>query len=248
MGVAAITQPIKSDEILKLLDQVISQYSPGGTFGKAELKLLGREKTKALAKGEQSLVSSGLAGTTAGVGMGQKWEEEVGMPSKLKLEDTRTQRLMEAFLAKAGYLERAGSEQTAYDLAQRQTRPSGGGGRNVGSVSGGTRSTFPGGTGGGGFTPGGAGDTGGYGSDFGGAGGGYGGGEGFGPGRVHVMEGGAEITPGQPAGLPPDLAKKIADIRAGRTYIAGVSKDAAIEHLLRAAAINQSGGGAASGM
>jgi len=94
-----------SEDITKLLDQIIERYKPGGAFGKPEEALLQRAKTKSLAETAQGLVSSGLSGTTAGIGAGQKWEEEIGMPARLKLEDIRAQRLAEAMAAKAGYLQ-----------------------------------------------------------------------------------------------------------------------------------------------
>lgn len=92
-------------EIMQLLDQIISRYKPGGGFGVPEEALLKRAKVKSLAGTAQQQVTSGLAGTTVGMGSGRLWEEEVGMPARLQLEDTRTQRLMEAMGAKAGYLE-----------------------------------------------------------------------------------------------------------------------------------------------
>lgn len=98
-----------TEEIMQLLDQIISRYKPGGEFGKPEEALLKREKTKSLAGTAQRLVSAGLAGTTAGAGAGRLWEEEVGMPARLRLEDVRSQRLTEAMGAKAGYLERGES-------------------------------------------------------------------------------------------------------------------------------------------
>jgi len=97
---------IGTEEITGLLDKIIARYKPGGEFGEAELALLKRAKTKSLAETAQSLVTAGLSGTTAGVGAGGKWEEETGMPARLQLEDIRSQRLVEAMGAKAGYLER----------------------------------------------------------------------------------------------------------------------------------------------
>jgi hypothetical protein len=95
-----------TQDIIGLLDSIIKRYSAGGEFGKGEEALLQREKTKAMASGQQRLVSAGLSGTTVGAGMGQRWEEEIGMPERLRLEDIRSQRLSEAVGAKAGYLER----------------------------------------------------------------------------------------------------------------------------------------------
>lgn len=89
------------------LDKIIARYQPGGEFGKPEMALLERAKTKTLARQKAGLVSRGMAGTTVGAGLGKKWEEEVGMPAKLGLEDIRTQRLVQAMTAKAGFMERA---------------------------------------------------------------------------------------------------------------------------------------------
>lgn len=91
--------------VSEVLEKIIKQYQAGSEFGKGEKALLGRAKTKAMAGVGQQLVSAGLAGTTAGASAGQRWEEEIGMPARLKLEDVRVERLMQALLAKAGYLQ-----------------------------------------------------------------------------------------------------------------------------------------------
>ena len=116
----------ETQTVTDLLDQMIQRYSPGGGFGDPERALLEREKTKSLARTSQNLVSRGLAGTTAGVGMGKQWEEEIGMPAKLRLEDVRSQRLMEALGTKAGYLERTEAQNRQIALEQyriREQRP-----------------------------------------------------------------------------------------------------------------------------
>lgn len=116
-----ITAPkIETGEITGLLDQIIQRYKVGGEFGKAELSLLKRAKTKSLASTAQGLVSAGLAGTTAGVAAGRKWEEEIGMPSRLRLEDIRTERLTQAMGAKAGFMERATTAEAQFALAKAQ--------------------------------------------------------------------------------------------------------------------------------
>jgi len=109
-----------TQDIISILDKIIARYSAEGGFGKAEEALLKREKTKAMASGQQRLVSAGLAGTTVGAGMEQRWEEERGIPERLRLEDIRTQRLTEAMAAKAGYMEREGARAEATSLAQQQ--------------------------------------------------------------------------------------------------------------------------------
>jgi len=109
-------------EIVGLLDEIIERYRPGGKFGTAELALLEREKEKSLARTAQDLTSRGLAGTTIGTGAAKSWEEEIGMPARLRLEDIRSQRLAEAMGAKAGYLEREQERRQTLleNLRQRQ--------------------------------------------------------------------------------------------------------------------------------
>lgn len=93
-------------QALEIYDEIISTYQPEGGFltgAKAELE---RERTRTVAGQTQQLVSSGLFGTSITAGLGQKWEEEVGMPARLKLEDVRMGRLAEALQSKAGVIER----------------------------------------------------------------------------------------------------------------------------------------------
>ena len=108
-----------AESITNLLDQIIARYAPGGGFGEGERALLKRAKTKSLAQTGQEMVTRGLAGTSAGAGAGQKWEEEIGMPAELRLEDIRSSRLTQALGAKAGYMERAETRTSAEEEAQR---------------------------------------------------------------------------------------------------------------------------------
>jgi len=57
---------------------------------------LERTKTRDVASGMQNLVSSGLSNTTRAAGVGAKWEEEVGVPARLKLEDLLVAQQIEA--------------------------------------------------------------------------------------------------------------------------------------------------------
>ncbi len=93
-------------EALQIYDEVISTYQPEGGFLAGAEAELGKQKGRAVAGQEQSLVSSGLFGTSITAGLGQKWEAEVGQPARLKLEDVRMGRLTEALQAKAGVIER----------------------------------------------------------------------------------------------------------------------------------------------
>ncbi len=94
------------EEALSLYGDIVEQYKPGGAFGAGFEAQLGRQKTKTVAGQTQSLVSSGLFGTSVTAGLGQKFEEEIGQPSRLKLEDVRMGRYAEAIEKKAGLIER----------------------------------------------------------------------------------------------------------------------------------------------
>ncbi len=93
-------------EIRGLYDEIIGRYGPEGSFGKGYEAQLERQKTREVAAGGQALVSSGLYGTTQLAGLGKKFEEEVGAPARLKLEDIRAERLSQAQIGKAGFVER----------------------------------------------------------------------------------------------------------------------------------------------
>ncbi len=103
-------------QVKGIYDKIINRYRPGGGFGKGYEAQLGRAKTQDVASGTQSLVSSGLYGTTQTAGLGKKWEEEVGAPARLKLEDLRMGKLSEAQLGKAGVIERVEDQYPDYAM------------------------------------------------------------------------------------------------------------------------------------
>lgn len=71
------------------IERAIARYAPGGGFGKGVEAALERGRTKAVTGGMQALVSAGLAGTTRPAGLAKKYEEEVGMPTRARVEETR---------------------------------------------------------------------------------------------------------------------------------------------------------------
>jgi len=93
------------DTITSLYDQMATQYQPGGTYLKGIEEQLARRKKGAMASGMQSLVSSGMAGTTQAAGLGKKFEEEVGMPTMAAAETDRIGKLTEAMMGKAGFMQ-----------------------------------------------------------------------------------------------------------------------------------------------
>ena len=106
----------REKEARKILDDIIKVYSPGGAYGQGTEAMLGRQKTKDLASASQSLVSSGLSNTTQAAGLGKKWEEEVGMPTRAKLEDVRYGALTSAMGQKVGFLSSIEDEMLNYQL------------------------------------------------------------------------------------------------------------------------------------
>lgn len=120
-----------SKDIMGLFTEAMKKFQPGGTFGKREEALLGRAKKKYLASSAQQMVSAGLSGTTVPMAEETKFQEEIGEPTRLGLEDVRTSRLNELLMAKAGYMGGLGAGSTT---TQRQYGGRGGGGYGGGGV------------------------------------------------------------------------------------------------------------------
>lgn len=93
-------------EGIGLHDENIAQFLPGGSFGAGMEAQLERAATKSVAQSQQSLVSSGLQGTTTAANIRKKWEEDVGTPARLQMEDIKAQKLAAARAEKAGFIER----------------------------------------------------------------------------------------------------------------------------------------------
>jgi len=91
--------------ITSLYDSMAAQYQPGGTYLKGIEEQLKRRKTGAMASGMQSLVSSGMAGTTQAAGLGKKFEEEVGVPTMAAAETDRIGKLTGAMMGKANFMQ-----------------------------------------------------------------------------------------------------------------------------------------------
>ncbi|KKN60027.1 hypothetical protein LCGC14_0536140 [marine sediment metagenome] len=68
-------------------------FKPGGEYGKSVEAMIGRGEKRAVASGMQNIVSAGLAGTTMPMHLQQTYEEEIGMPARLRGEDVRMERL-----------------------------------------------------------------------------------------------------------------------------------------------------------
>jgi hypothetical protein len=111
----------REQEIRALFDEIIGTYAPGGSFGAGTEAMINRQKSQDLAKSTQSLISSGLYGSTMTAGLGTAWEESVGMPSRMKLEDLRTQRYTDALTGKAGFIEGIQDESPSFETIANLT-------------------------------------------------------------------------------------------------------------------------------
>ena len=75
------------------LEQYADIFRPGGEYGAGIEAMIGRGEKKAVASGYQNLVSAGLSNTTMPMHLQQTYQEEIGMPTRLRAEDTRMERL-----------------------------------------------------------------------------------------------------------------------------------------------------------
>lgn len=89
-------------ETLAAIQRAKAYYEPGGGFGKGVEAGLERGRVKAMASGMQGLVGAGLAGTTMAGTLGKKFEEEVGAPTRLGVEERRAQAISGIEMQQAG--------------------------------------------------------------------------------------------------------------------------------------------------
>lgn len=101
-----VANKAREKEIRALFQDILGRYGEGGSFGAGYQSELERTKTRDVASGTQSLVSAGLSNTTQAAGIGKKWEEEVGAPARLRLEDLRMDRLSQAERDYGSFIER----------------------------------------------------------------------------------------------------------------------------------------------
>jgi len=87
---------------LEAIQRAKAYYQPGGGFGKGVEAGLERGRVKAVSAGMQHLVGAGLAGTTMAGTLGKKYEEEVGAPTRLGVEERRAQAISGIEMTQAG--------------------------------------------------------------------------------------------------------------------------------------------------
>ncbi|GAG73195.1 unnamed protein product [marine sediment metagenome] len=107
------------EETRAIFEKALARYRPGGEYGKGVETALERGRTKALATGMQSLVSAGLAGTTMAAGLGKRYEEEVGIPTRARVEETRAERMSAIEMAVANIMQRATEAREAREERER---------------------------------------------------------------------------------------------------------------------------------
>lgn len=96
----------RENEIRDIYGEVIRRYQPGGAFEKAGTEQIETQKTTDVGKYTQSLVDSGMFGTTTMANLPMKWEKEIGSGKRLALEDIMMQRLTAAQTGMADFVER----------------------------------------------------------------------------------------------------------------------------------------------
>lgn len=106
----------RQQQVEAIFDEIIARYGPGGTYGKGAEAQLARQKVSDVGAGAQRLISSGLYGTEVGGGLETAWESEVGAPARLRLEDIKMERLSQAQIGKAGFMERVEDVYPDYGL------------------------------------------------------------------------------------------------------------------------------------
>jgi len=94
------------EQAMAIYDKIISTYGPEGGFGRAAEAEIEKQKVRDVAAEKQQRVTTGLYGTTPTGGIERGWEERVGAKARLTLEDIKMQRLSQAQLGKAGFIER----------------------------------------------------------------------------------------------------------------------------------------------
>ena len=118
-------------QAMAIYDEIISRYQPGGGFGKAALGQLEEQKVRDVGEETQAQISGGLFGTSVTAGLGTKWESEVGAPARLRLEDIMMERLSQAQLGKAGFIERREDVYPDVGAAAQYAAQAGGGGQTI---------------------------------------------------------------------------------------------------------------------
>lgn len=91
---------------LEIYDRIASTFAEGGAFENAALAELDRTKSRDIASLQAGLAQAGLANTTRFATIAKKYEEDVGVPTRLGIRAAASDRLAGALGQKAGFIER----------------------------------------------------------------------------------------------------------------------------------------------
>ena len=120
-GVSAATRR----QVSSLFAAAKQIYKPGGGYMAGTEAAISRGSKRAVASGVQNLASVGLAGTSMIGGLGKKYEEEVGMPTRMQANTARLSALSGLLQAEAGA---TASLATRYSTSPVASYGGGGGG------------------------------------------------------------------------------------------------------------------------
>ncbi len=124
-GVSAATRR----QVSSLFAAAKKIYEPGGGYMAGTEAAISRGSKRAVASGIQNLASVGLAGTSMIGGLGKKYEEEVGMPTRMTANTARLSALSGLLQAEAGA---TASLATRYSTSPAVSYGGGGGGGTPG--------------------------------------------------------------------------------------------------------------------
>ncbi|KKN77439.1 hypothetical protein LCGC14_0359980 [marine sediment metagenome] len=108
------------DDIMKIIGTAIERYRPGGEFSETRASELAEKKRIAIPQMQAGLVSRGLAGTTVAAAIPSRFEMETAKPWQTETEKLRSSALMDAILAKAGFMERESGRDLQLKLAREE--------------------------------------------------------------------------------------------------------------------------------
>lgn len=106
----------RSKEVQSIYDRIIGMYGEGSTYGKAAEYQLELRKTRDVGATIQRDISRGLYGIRP---YEAEWEQTVGTPERLTLEDIKSQRLASALAMKAGSLQDITEQYPDYSALQQ---------------------------------------------------------------------------------------------------------------------------------
>lgn len=132
---------VRYDQAMSIYDEIIKRYQPGGSFGESVLGEIESDKTRSVGKTMHGRISQGLTGVQGGTleELGQSFENVEGRKRRIGLADLQMERLSQAQLGKAGFIERR--EDSGPDLSMLASLAAQAGQGGGGTISGGVQDT-----------------------------------------------------------------------------------------------------------